>query len=89
MADLIHQMTAGGCSPEGQCTYVHFLFTWPTKEVFTGLAWSVLVLASQSSGSTWPFYGPFENISATCKSILKNEEVIPIQLLQSDNSIIC
>jgi len=38
MADLIHQMTAGGCSPEGQCTYVHFLFTWPTKEVFTGLA---------------------------------------------------
>jgi len=35
MADIIHQMTAGGCSLEGQCIYVHFLFILPIKEVFT------------------------------------------------------
>jgi hypothetical protein len=34
MVDLIHNMTEGGCSLEGQHIHVHFLFTWPPKKEF-------------------------------------------------------
>jgi hypothetical protein len=93
MADLIHHMTVGGCSLEGQCMYVHFLFTWPTNEVLLTLI--SLNVSSPPSPLVIPDHSVahFNHISATCKSILNNEEVIPIQVLlittKQHNSIIC
>jgi len=76
MADLIHQTMVGGCSLEGQCIYVHFLFTWPTKEIFY-----LLTLISLDVSPPILLVLPdlcmahFNHISATRKSVLKNEAV--------------